>query len=195
MNEIWKDIKDYENIYQVSNLGQVKRLKSFRKNGASGYYQPEKILKQTDRGNGYLCVHLSKNGKGKIFSTHVLVATAFLEKDDTKNQVNHKNGDRKNNTVDNLEWCTAQENIVHSVKVLKRYIDKSGLKLGSPACIKKNLNITNGKEIFNTYEEIIKFVRKNPKYKDVSVKTIVNGVRGCCTGKYKTSLGYSWRFN
>lgn len=195
MKETWKDIKGYENIYRVSNLGRVKRVRSFRKNGASGYYQAEKILKQTDRGNGYLCVHLSKDGKGKIFSTHVLVATAFLEKDDKQTQVNHKDGNRKNNAVENLEWCTARENIVHSVKVLKRYIDKTGLALGRETSIKKNLNITNGIKTFNTYEEIINFIKQDPKYKNTSIKTIKSGVRACCLGKYKSSLGYSWRFN
>lgn len=195
MKEIWKNVKDYENIYQVSNLGRVKRLRSFRKNGASGYYQAEKILKQTGRGNGYLCVHLSKNGESKIFSTHILVAIAFLEKDEIQTQVNHKDGNRKNNVISNLEWCTAKENIIHSVKVLRRYIDKTGLVLGREASIKKNLNITNGSKVFNTYKEIINFIKQDPKYENVSTKTIKNGVRSCCLGKYKSSLGYSWRFN
>ena len=118
MEEIWKDIPNYEGLYQISNLGKIKALARERNNQ---YSNKEIILKQTDDGKGYLQVILNKNGKRKGFKVHKLVAENFIEKtefkcldtenkndiDITKLEVNHKNEFEKyNNSVMNLEWCT-----------------------------------------------------------------------------------------
>ena len=110
MEEIWKDIYyidilnneivDFRNCYQVSNLGRVKNLKR------------NKELKRHKTRDGYLRVDLTKNKKTKHYQVHRLVAYMFIHNDDTKNkiQINHKDEDKTNNCVENLEWCTAKYN-------------------------------------------------------------------------------------
>lgn len=115
MEEIWKDIKGYEGLYQVSNLGRVKSLRRLVKfsNGSIREY-PEKILKQY-KANGYWVVGLNSHGK-KTVGVHRLVAEAFIPNPDNLPQVGHKDeknfktGNECNNNVDNLEWTTAKEN-------------------------------------------------------------------------------------
>ena len=107
--ELWKDIKGYEGLYQVSNLGRVKSLKN------KSNHINEIILKQgKDRKKGYMNVSLSVNSKTKTFKVHKLVATHFIPNIDNKLQVNHKNGDKSDNRVINLEWVTCKENIKHA---------------------------------------------------------------------------------
>ena len=104
MTEIWKDIVGYEGLYQVSNLGNVKRLKSYKGRG-KGYIVEEHLIQPSINSRGYQTVDLCKNGKTKTFSMHRLVAIAFLDNSDNLPEVNHKDEDKTNNCVDNLEWC------------------------------------------------------------------------------------------
>lgn len=197
MEEIWKQVKGYEGYYEVSTFGNVKRICSFRKNGASGYIQPEKLLKKTFRSldfNVYTCVHLSILGKSKVINIHRLVAEAFIENKYNLPQVNHIDGDKSNNYVSNLEWCTAKENSIHAVKVIKIKKNTSGLKLGHLSTIKNNLNITNGTLIFKNYNEIISFIKTHQKYADVKKHTVQTHVRGCCLGRCKSAFGFKWEY-
>lgn len=98
MEEVWKDIKDYEGLYQISNTGKVKILSK------------NTIKKTTKVPKGYLRVGLTKNGKTKYFYPHRLVAQAFILNPQNKPCVNHKDRNVKNNNVENLEWCTYKEN-------------------------------------------------------------------------------------
>lgn len=107
-NEIWKPIVDYEEYYEVSNLGRVKRIKAGMGARAS------KILKQYLGSDGYMRIGLTVNNKEKYFFVHRLVATAFIPNLENKPQVNHIDGNKLNNSVSNLEWVTAQENIDHA---------------------------------------------------------------------------------
>ncbi len=115
--EEWRDIKDYEGIYMVSNLGRIKSLIGF--NGHN-YIKREKILnpyKQEGSKNYYRSVvKLKKDGKGKQFKVHRLVAEAFILNPENKLEVNHLDGNPLNNKVNNLEWCTRQENIDHAIE-------------------------------------------------------------------------------
>lgn len=104
--EIWQDIKGYEGLYQISNLGKVKCLPKI----SGCCFQNEMILKPYTDYKGYEIVNLCKNGKYKNWRIHRLVAETFIPNPDHKEFVNHKDYDRKNNCVDNLEWVTAQEN-------------------------------------------------------------------------------------
>ena len=102
MKEIWKDIKEYENFYQISNFGVVRSLK--RKNTKG------KILKPSKDKDGYLKVTLSKQNKRKSFFIHRLVAQEFLSNYDNLPQINHKNEIKSDNRVENLEWCEHKYN-------------------------------------------------------------------------------------
>lgn len=121
MNEIWKDIPNYEGEYQISNLG---RVKSFRK--SSKYGSPkEYFLKPTTRDNGYCNVTLyGKNGRHK-FLVHRLVAQAFIPNPNNLPQVNHKDENPMNNEVDNLEWCTNEYNNAYGTARIRMVETKS----------------------------------------------------------------------
>lgn len=116
MDEIWNDVVGYEGLYQVSNLGRVKSCAHIVscKNGTRT--QPSKILTpQTDKKkNFYFFVRLYKKGKFKLFFVHRLVATAFIANPNNYPQVNHINGNKRDNVVVNLEWCTAAQNVKHA---------------------------------------------------------------------------------
>ena len=101
--EIWKPIKDYEGLYEVSNLGRVKSL-NYRKTGK------EKILKNMKNNNGYLVVGLTKNGKRKNYLIHRLVAEAFIPNTEGKPHIDHINTIKNDNSVENLRWVTNKEN-------------------------------------------------------------------------------------
>jgi hypothetical protein len=109
MEEIWKDIEGYEGLYQVSNLGKVKSL-------SNNLAKKEKILKNSKNVKGYHKVTLCLFGKRKSITVHRLVAEAFIHNDKNKSQVNHINGVKIDNNVNNLEWSTASENVRHSWK-------------------------------------------------------------------------------
>lgn len=103
--EIWKDIPGYEELYQASTLGRIKSLKR--------PFQKEIIKKQKQTKDGYLEIDLSKKGIRNFIRTHRLILFTF-KPENQREQVNHKDGDKKNNNINNLEWCTCQENIEHS---------------------------------------------------------------------------------
>lgn len=109
MEEIWKDIKGYEGLYQVSNFGRVKSLIS-----------KGKILFMSTR-SGYFIVNLCKKCKRVSKQVHRLVADAFINNPLNKNIVNHIDFDRKNNNVENLEWCTQKENVIWSSNRMRKH--------------------------------------------------------------------------
>lgn len=116
-NEVWKDIKGYEGIYQVSNLGRVRSLdrEITYPNGKIGLYKG-KIIKLKMSKYGYIVFHFSVDNKKKALSVHRLVAQAFIPNPENKKCVNHLDCNRTNNKVSNLEWCTHQENVQYSIK-------------------------------------------------------------------------------
>ena len=102
--EIWKDIEGYEGLYQVSNKGRIKSL-NYRRTGK------ERVLSSSPTSSGYLVVCLYKNKKPKPFLIHRLVAEAFIPNSDNLPEVNHKDENKLNNRVENLEWCDREYNI------------------------------------------------------------------------------------
>lgn len=104
-NEVWKDIIGYEGVYQVSNLGNVKSLERKRFNGRVLVNKKSQIMKQYILKNGYCSTRLYKDGKSKNHLIHRLVAIAFIPNPQNLPQVNHKDENKGNNCVDNLEWC------------------------------------------------------------------------------------------
>ena len=116
--ELWKDIPNYESLYQASNLGRIRSLDHVRKNGTNSYIQKGKILKFNKNYSGYYQVRLSKNGIAKTYRVNRLVALTFIDNPLNKETVNHKDGDKLNNKVENLEWATRKEQTNHMHKIL-----------------------------------------------------------------------------
>ncbi len=116
MNEEWKDIIGYEGLYQVSNLGRVKSLFRFSKRKNYVITIQEKLLKILNGPKGYNLIRLSRNGILKTYRLHRLIAQAFIPNPENKPEVNHINGNKKDNCVNNLEWVTSAENMQHAHK-------------------------------------------------------------------------------
>ena len=133
LNIEWKPIKDYEDLYMVSNTGLVKSL----------HCGKEKLLKQVIRNNNYqyYFVGLLKNGKRKYFAVHRLVAMAFIHNPNNYEQVDHLDGNKLNNNVDNLEWVSPKENTNRAwEKGLAKYTDDRKEKLRKIALEKWKTN-------------------------------------------------------
>lgn len=196
MQEIWKDIYfidkgivyDYRGLYQISNWGRVKSLARLKPNcnqtGFTGSYKlvEEKILKPNVFSNEYCNIRLQKNGTKKNFRIHRLVAIHFIPNSENKPEVNHKDGNKHNNIVSNLEWCTAKENVRHSIQtnLTKRKYGKE--HHNSIAVIQYDLEGN-----FIKYWECIA---------DVTRETKINNshIGSCCKGKQKTCGGYIWKY-
>ena len=116
--ELWATIKGFEGLYEVSNMGNVRSLK----------YGKIKILKLAKNKFGYYYVILSKNGKTKHFTVHRLVANAFIENPNNYPQINHKDENKTNNKVENLEWCNNQYNKRYSNSKQVMGISENGRK-------------------------------------------------------------------
>ena len=120
IEEIWRPIEGYEGLYEVSNTGRVRSVDRYVKSKGESYWlRKGKMLSPTKDKNGYLKVNLSCNGKHNIIRVHRLVTEAFLPNPDNLPEVNHKDEDKTNNNVDNLEWCNAKYNSNYK-GVLKR---------------------------------------------------------------------------
>lgn len=116
--EEWRDIEGFENIYQISNFGRVKRLQRtvivFNRFKYCERNLAEKYMSTYVLPKGYQCVKLHHKKHRRSEYIHRLVALAFIPQEESKKEVNHKDGDKHNNHVDNLEWCTRKENIQHA---------------------------------------------------------------------------------
>lgn len=146
--ETWKPVIGYEGIYEISNTGLVKSLSRNKHCGhemSKPQITKERILTiRTDR-LGYTRVKLSKNGVSKLLYLHRLIAKAFIENPKSSKEVNHIDGDKSNNEISNLEWCTRSENLKHAFK--------NGLKRAKKGeeNNKAKLNVTEVKEIRKLY--------------------------------------------
>jgi len=169
--EIWKDIKNYEGIYQVSNKGKVRSLDRKETCNLNGkdFIRNGKVLNQIPNTNGYLRVFLSKNNKVITCYVHRLVAQTFLKQQKGSNHVNHLNGIKTDNSVYNLEWCTQLENNIHGFNTeLLQHGENSNL-----STLKKEqvFEIINLKKEGHKIKNIAKKYRVHP----LTVSRILNG--------------------
>ena len=166
MKEIWKDKKDYEGHYQVSNWGRVKSIK----------FGKEIILKQhINIKGGYYYVCLLKNGKHKNYYAHRLVAEAFLPNPNNYKEVNHKDECKTNNVVSNLEWCDRKYN--HNYGTINERISQSQSK----PVLQYDLEGNFIKEWKSTMECCRNGYNQG-------------AVAACCQGKRKTHKGFIWKY-
>lgn len=181
MKEIWKDIPGYEGLYQVSNLGRVKSLERYKDNNGGLVKMPEKIMQGGIR-NGYVLVSLTKDGKRKSFSAHRLVAQAFIQNPEDKPTVNHINGNKRDNRVDNLEWNTDLENIRHAFATGLSGFEHSKNKKGSISVAQ--------------YDENMNLVKIYPSIMEAERQTGIpnRNIALCCRGKHKRIGGYIWKY-
>lgn len=165
--EQWKDVLGFEGHYQVSSKSNVRSLSRWVNYGTQ--FVNGRILKQKVKTNGYFYVTFSYNGVDKQFSVHRLVAQAFIENPKNKAFVNHINGIKTDNRIENLEWCTPSENNIHAFKILSRkpvrnFGEKAGMwgKRGALSPLsKKCFNVVTG-EVFHSIKEAAKSIGMRP---------------------------------
>lgn len=163
--EEWRDIKGYEGLYQVSNLGRIKSL-NYRSSNR------EEILKLHNNKKGYKQIRLSKEKTRKSYLVHRLVAQEFIPNPYNLPEINHKDECKYNNVVENLEWCTSKYNANYGTKIKRASNNNSGAKNYKSRKIKC---VTTG-EVFDTMTEASK------KY---NVQTA--HLTDCCKGRRKTT--------
>jgi hypothetical protein len=117
--QIWRDLKDFKGLYQVSNLGKVRSLnrRVYHSGNQTTHFHKGRILSSRINNSGYLSVRLSKEGFVVTRFVHRLIAEAFVPNLQDKPCVNHKDGNKLNNEIDNLEWVTHKENMQHAYKI------------------------------------------------------------------------------
>lgn len=183
MKEIWKDIVNYEGYYQVSNLGKVKSLEReiymFNK---GNFKSKEKILLSHTTSKGYLRISLLKDKICRKNLVHRLVAQAFIENNNLKlNQVNHIDGNKKNNEVHNLEWCNNSQNVKHSYS-----IGLQKAKYGS--------DNQNSKKVAK-YDAVGNLIKIYDCMTDASLdnNSHISSISSCCHGRKSKLKGYIYR--
>lgn len=182
MTEEWKWIAGYEGRYEVSNFG---RIRSYA-NGRWGNQSVSRKLRLKHYTNGYPCIVLYKDGTSKTVSIHRLVAQAFIPNPDNLPEVNHKDGDKENNNVRNLEWMTCSQNSQHAIDTGLHRPSGIQKKAASEVCsIPVYMYDTNGNllRVFGSITEASEVTKAD---KSEIVK--------CCKGKAKTAKGYVWKY-
>ena len=166
MEEIWHDIEGYEGLYQVSNKGRVKRLL-----GPS-----ERLLKLHDNRDGYLRVNLTKENTLKHISVHRLVAQAFIPNLYNLPEVNHKDENKLNNCVNNLEWIRHIDNLNYGTR-------------------NERIGYSHSKPILQ-YSKSGEFIREWQGAKEVEILLGINhqNISKCCRGKRKSAGDFIWRY-
>lgn len=175
ISEMWLPVPAYEGLYEVSNLGRVRSLPRFGTNGK---------CVSVDLCRGYQRVNLWKNGVLTHKLVHRLVAEAFIPNPENKSQVNHIDGNKRNNNVCNLEWVTASENQIHA--------RMNGLN----PCVRNNSIHSKPVEMYSQEGELIKVF---PSAGEAERQTKISHchISRCCAGKYgfKTAGGYVWKYH
>lgn len=192
MEEIWKDIEGYEGLYQVSNMGRIKSLERYKENHGKLQKVEEKIKTINIKNSGYQFVQLYKNNKYKNLMVHRLVAQAFIPNVNNKPQINHIDGNKLNNNVTNLEYCTNSENNKHAwntglkqcTEKLKEATRKTNKEYKSKPINQLDLQGNYIKTWLNAHEA--------SRQLGIDRSTISQ----CCTGgrRNKTAGGYKWCF-
>ena len=192
--EIWRDIKGYEGLYQVSNEGRVKSVER-KVNGRWGEKTVrEKILSQGKQTNGYMIVFPKKNGIGQTLLVHRLVANAFLPNSNNLPQVNHKDENKENNFVfinddgsvdlekSNLEWCTPKYNSNYGNR--NKMVQEN--QTNRSDCSKKVYQYTLDGELVRVWESTCECGRNGFNQGHVAE---------CCRGIKNKHKGYRWLYN
>lgn len=179
MHEIWKDIPNYEGLYQVSNKGNVLSLNAYG-------HKIKRPLKQYINSFGYPVVVLNHNKIPKYVAVHILVAKAFIPNPNNKPQVNHIDGNKTNNTVDNLEWVTSKENIQHAIRTglsnPKGYKDQFGKDHVASKPVLQYDMCGNFIKKWDCQSDAARYYHCNPSM-----------ISSCIAGRWRSCKGFIWK--
>ena len=177
--ELWKPVKGYEGLYEVSNYGNVRGLATRTHNGYGSFIKSGKLLRPTTDKDGYLVVGLRDRGRNKTAKVHRLVAEAFIPNPNGFLQINHKDEDKSNNCVSNLEWCTNTYNLNYGHRS-----EKAGKTLRHVMKSKKLYQFDLDGNLLRIWPSIHEMQRQ--------LGFSRSNVKNCAMGNYKQSYGYKW---
>lgn len=188
-NEVWKDIPKYEGLYQASNLGRIRSCARtiIRENRIKQQFKG-KILSPEDNGNGYLRLILYKNKKKNSEYVHRLIASAFIENYYNCEQINHIDGNKQNNNINNLEWCTKSYNIKEAYRL--------GLKTAPKTMLGRKSYKNHLSKPVNQYDLQGNFIKRWHCINDVQreLNIFTGNITRVCKGEYKQTGGYIWKY-
>lgn len=186
MEEIWKDVPEYEGLYQVSTKGRVRSLdRTYQTKRSVSYHNKGRILSPNINNSGYLYLCLCNGKKHWYAKVHRLVALAFIPNPNNLPEVNHKDGNKLNCCVDNLEWCNHSSNHKHSYKMRL-----SKVEIAQKAKRKKVLQIDPVTE--DVVKEWDSIAEASKHFYNTPRST---SIYRCIHGEYKTASGYKWRYS
>lgn len=171
VEEIYKDVKGYEGLYQVSNFGQILSL-NYNKTGKP------KLMKPSKNKDGYLRIFLCKDGKRKMFFIHRLVAEHFIPNPDNLPEINHKDENKENNSVENLEYCNHEYNCNHGTR--NERISKTQT---NGKCSKPVLQLSLTGDFIREWPSTMECGRNGYNFRHIAA---------CCRGERKTHKGFKW---
>lgn len=178
MAEIWKPVRGYEGIYEVSNTGKIRSLdRMATSQGKAHKTVYGKLLKSGLQRNGYLRVDLCKDGEIQHCFVHRIVADAFVENPNSFPMVNHKDENKANNNADNLEWCTAKYNSNYGTRGKR---------------IAERLSAVKCKPVAQYLNGVL--IAVFPSTISARHITDPSHIGACCNGKRKHAGGYEWQF-
>lgn len=173
--EIWKPIERLGGVYEVSNKGRVRTTDRYVK-CQNGQRLVRGIIKKQTLQNGYCIVTINMQGKYNTEYVHRLIAEAFIENPNNYKQINHKDENKQNNCVENLEWCNSKYNINYGTRT-----ERAAKKRSKPVL---QCDIEGNKiKMWESLSEIGRMLGYSP-----------SNIMYACNGKFKTMYGYTWRF-
>lgn len=198
MSEIWKDVPGYEGLYQVSNLGRVKRLPLGKQ---WPYRRTHNNIRKQHIKNGYYQVNLSKENEVKWICVHRLVALAFIPNPNNLPCINHRDENKLNNNIENLEWCTYSYNARYGTAKQRqlqavKHSDPNNLRVQKNLETRAKNNQPNARRAIlqlNLQGEVISRFRSMSEASRITGSAL-SDICNCCKGKRKTSNGFKWKY-
>ena len=187
MREEWRPVVGYEGLYEVSNMGRVKSVERTAWCGNGYRTVHERILRTRKNRYGYVIVNLYQEGKMKTCCIHRLVAESFIPNPDNLPDINHKDEDKTNNNVDNLEWCSRSYNNTYNGRA-----KKAGKKIG-----KKLRNHPKTSKPIIGIDKVTGLIVEFPSTHEASRQLGIgqNNICACCKGKLKSCGGFYWYYS
>jgi len=172
MEEIWKDINGYEGCYMISSLGKMQSVERCVNHAGGSRLVSQKSMKLTPSNTGYFVVTLWKNNISKVHLVHRLVAETFIPNPNNLPEVNHKDGNKLNNCVDNLEWVTQRDNNIHAIQ--------TGLR--------------DAYKQIGQYDLNGNFIKSWNSIKEAQTFYETSHISECCQGKRNKTKGFIWKY-
>jgi len=183
----WKPVEQYEGLYEVSSNGEIRSVDRHIKTNirhVQSRMQAGRIISQSKKKTGYMTVDLCKDGKVKTTLVHRIVANAFIPAEQGRRYVNHKDGNKTNNDVSNLEWVTSSENRLHAFQ----------MGLANTSQSKPIMCMESGEWFQDSMKAATWFIEHYPEKTKSTRRIVAQNIRSCAKGRTPKAYGFTWKF-